>query len=326
MNDCKVVFCTDRRGLPGLHVAAFSVLRNLEPNAEVLSIAVLSNSLTPEDKRLLENTLQKTNRRFALEFHGVDSDVVEKFPRLMGSTAAYFRLFAPEILEARRLLYLDIDILCDLDISQLWQLPMCEFPVAWVAEAPMTDACDRTAASATGNSSSDSYFNSGVMLIDVARWRTHDVTRRALNYLNTDSAPYHDQTALNVVLHRNSLPLNERFNCMSNMRRHWPRLVQPLGRIDAIVHFIDSPKPWDLFGELVHPCSALWRSVVRQTAIASYCSMVGQYSREALKLPGGLRGYRRSAKDRLLFLGYRSGLLKNVKGVSGVQHESDRDA
>ncbi|MGD0253242.1 MAG: glycosyltransferase family 8 protein [Verrucomicrobiota bacterium] len=314
----NIVFCADRSALPGLHVAAYSLLERISPAVAQTRFFIFSDELDESDLALLHKTLASLNKPFALELRRVDAVLFTGFPSLNGSWAAYYRLVVPQALDVERFLYVDADTLCDVDVSELNVLDLGKAPAGLVPEAPLAGAVDRFVAMQLGNSPVEPYFNSGVILVNVAEWRRQRVTERAMEYIATHRPPFHDQSALNVVLHGSAVPLEERFNCMANMRKNWPHLRHPIGQIGRLVHFLDYPKPWDFLAEFVHPQYRLWRLVLDQTAMKPFRSWHATPSRKFSKTRKAWTGYKKAFKDRLLFTGYLLGWLKKIKGVPTV--------
>jgi len=312
----NIVFCADRSALPGLHVAAYSLLAQMSPEAAQTSFFVFSDELDESDLALLHKTLASLNKFFSIELRRVDVGLLSGFPSLNGSWATYYRLVVPEVLPAERFLYVDADTLCDVDVSELDSLNMGSNPAGWVPEAPLARAADRPVAEQLGNREAESYFNAGVMLVNVPEWRRQRITENAMDYIVVNRPMFHDQSALNFVLHRNALTLDTKYNFMSNMRRNWPALRQPYGKIGRLVHFLDYPKPWDYLGEFVHPQYRLWRSVLGRTAINGFRSWHSTPARKLPRTRKAWNGYRKAIKDRFLFAGYSHGWLKRVKGMN----------
>ena len=312
----NIVFCADRSVLPGLHVAAYSLLEHISPAVTKTYFHLFSDSLEEADLALLSQTLTYLNKPFSLDLRRVDAVLFRGFPSLNGSWATYYRLAVPQVLDVDRFLYVDADTLCGLDVSELSALEMDRAPAGLVVEAPLAKAADRFVAEQLGNSTEEPYFNAGVILVNVAEWRRQNVTERAMEYIAAHRPPFHDQSALNVVLHGNVVSLDERFNCIANMRKHWPVLALPQGTSERLVHFLDYPKPWDFLGEFVHPQYKMWYSVLEKTAVKDFRSWHATPSRKLPKTSKAWTGYKKSFKDRLLFAGYAHGWLKRVKGVS----------
>jgi len=314
----NIVFCVDRSVLPGLHVAVYSLLERISPAVSQTRFFVFSDELDESDLALLRKTLASLNEPFTLELRRVDASLFTGFPPLYGSWATYYRLAVPQVLDAERFLYVDADTLCDVDVSGLNTLDLGQAPAGLVSEAPLAGAVDRFVAGQLGNSPTEPYFNCGIILVNVVEWRRQRVTERAMEYIATHHPPFHDQSALNWVLHGSAMTLDARFNCIANMRKNWPAVRRHYGRIGKLVHFLEFPKPWDFLGEFVHPQYGLWRAVLDKTAMKHFRSWHATPSRKFPKTRKAWTGYKKALKDRLLFAGYSRGWLKRVKGVPSV--------
>lgn len=311
----NIVFCADYGVLHALHVAAYSVLNRMDPTSEATQFFIISDKFEQHDIDQLAETLQKTGKNFQVELVRLDPKVFAGFKPLNGSLAAYYKLVIPELIKVDRYLYLDTDILCDVDLSPLEGVPMEGVAVAWVSEAPMDKAFDRKVALDLGNNADHLYFNSGVLLVNALEWKKQDVTAKTLDYLTHNEALIREQSALNVVLHQRTIPIDEKYNSLSNMRKHWPDLIKPLGQIDRLIHFADYPKPWDFLGEVVHPQFSLWREILNQTAMPDFHSWDSLPSRRIPKTKASWLGYKKGFKDKILFTLYSKGLFKRVKGI-----------
>ena len=102
-----------------------------------------------------------------------------------------------------------------------------------------------------------SYFNSGVMAIDLARWRERDVESRVLQVAAQLPPSFFllDQDAMNEVLADDWLPVDWRL-------WNWPGFLKLPDAWDAhVVHFVSSPKPW-----VSHPLGAPFAGEYRDAA------------------------------------------------------------
>jgi len=319
----NIVFCADKSALPGLHVAAYSLLEHMGPVVAETRFYVFSDKLDDADLALLRRTLTSLHKPFTLELRLVNEAMFAGFPSLNGSWATYYRLAVPQILSVERLLYVDADTLCEVDVSGLNTLDLGQAPAGLVPEAPLAGAADRVVAEKLGNSPTEPYFNAGVILVNVPEWRRQRVSERALEYLAKQRPDFWDQSALNVVLHRSAVVLDERFNSVANMRKHWPALRQPAGKTGRLVHFLDYPKPWDFLGEYMHPQYRHWRAVLSKTAMKDFRSWHATPARKFPKTRKAWTGYKKVFKDCLLFKAYSRGWLKQVKGVPvNIQSQS----
>lgn len=313
-----IVFCADRRVLPGLHVAAYSVVVNHLDSNSLVHLHVLSNDLTPSDINTLHVTLRGTGQDYVLEMQPVSSNLFSKFPSMSGSFGAYFRLLAPQLIQAERIIYVDVDTVCHLDVSDLNAVDLGRHPAGFVAEATIQTVPDRSVADRLPHDGDKPYLNSGVMVVCRSLWIERHVTERCMNFLHEGAAQYWDQSALNYVLVGDWKPLDTRFNFISNWRKNWPILCDESKIKGKLIHFLDNPKPWDYLGEWVHPQYRHWRSVLDQTAMRGFRSWHATRARKFPNTPKAWNGYRKLLKDRLLFAGYSRGWIKSVKGVPEI--------
>jgi lipopolysaccharide biosynthesis glycosyltransferase len=311
----NIVFCADRRVLTGLHVAIYSVLHRYAGKSRP-DFTIFSDDIDEDDRRLLQTSLDTLNKPYILATRRIDPCHFMGFEQLNGSWAQYYRLLIPSMLDVERYLYLDADILCDLDVSSLERLDMGEAPAGLVSEAPLSGCADRDVAKILGASAEEPYFNSGVMLVNAVQWRSQQVTEQALEFLRTHPAAYWDQSALNVVLHRRAYEIDERFNIISNMRKNWPRLRKGIGQTDSLIHFVDYPKPWDLGSEFIHPHYRLWRAILEKTPMRAFRSWRATPIRKLPRTGKAWAGYKKGFKDCVLFGLYRKGLISRVKGIT----------
>jgi lipopolysaccharide biosynthesis glycosyltransferase len=297
-------------------VAAYSLLRRISADAGTTRFTLFSDALTDSDAALLEQTLRSLSKPFTLELRRVRPSDFAGFPPLNGSWATYYRLHAAKEMEAERFLYVDADTLCDVDVSGLQSLDMGDAPAGWVPEARLAKAVDQDVARRLGGGEDDFYFNAGVMLINVEAWRKQKVSETAMDFIAAHRPVFHDQSALNFVLHAKAIRLDARFNTIANVRRNWPVLGRSRGKMDCLIHFLDYPKPWDFLGEWVNPFYRLWREVLNQTAMKDFRSWHKTPARKFPRTAKARKEYQKAIKDRLLFTAYSRGWLKEVKGIS----------
>lgn len=132
--------------------------------------------------------------------------------------AAYLRILAPDLFadQYRRLLYLDCDMFYQRgDLSTLLDLDMKGHAIAAVRDLPQMRKPHRVPKDfQILNLPQTRYFNSGVLLIDVAQWRSEQVAQRAIAFAAEagEKLTMHDQTALNAVFMGKWLELNPVWN------------------------------------------------------------------------------------------------------------------
>ena len=167
------------------------------------------------------------------------------FSKLQGFTPHYHRLLIPEVLpvDIDRYIYLDCDIVVRRDITALWNVELKRAIIGAAIDYLPTIAKGISNYKALGLQGEDSYFNSGVLVVDRRAWLranvTSDViaaTRANENHLRALSKfPQYDQYGLNLVLRSRWRKLEPGWN-------HGSELA--FDSSVSIVHFNGHGKPW----------------------------------------------------------------------------------
>lgn len=253
-----VCFCTDRNmAVPALSVATEALRSRGAYHVHVFAEA---SELDAEHRGWMTR-------------HGIQAMEGLAFPRLHAtgatagrvSPASQIRLLMPDLLAGRydRLLYLDVDTEIRGDPAPLFALDL----KGSVLAAATASAPERHCRS-LGMSEPFRYFNSGVMLIDVARWNAEDVGERALQFIEHNAAicVLPDEDALNAVIDGRIAPLSLIWNFRADLMlvRGSAELVTPV-----ICHYDGPQKPWKRF-------SARWRLFAFEAAHRRYRTFVAE--------------------------------------------------
>jgi lipopolysaccharide biosynthesis glycosyltransferase len=187
----------------------------------------------------------------------------------------YLRLYMPMLLPADlpKVIFLDADLLIQKDLSGLWATELGDAPIAAVNDyfTPFLNTqeaigrpsiCDRYPDKChpvpnyreLGLKGTAGYFNAGVMVVNLAKWREMDVLHNAMDLVRRhhEHVRYCDQYALNVLFSEKWKALDPRWNQNSNLWA-WrdgvdgafdPQLFRTLRNDPWIVHFTWIRKPW----------------------------------------------------------------------------------
>lgn len=278
-----VVLCAaDERYARPLAVTLLTAGETLKSGHE-LTVYLVNNGLSEQSLMMLKETLAEVPVRLELvpqqEMEIADLTISHHI-----SHTAYLRLFAdrwlPESFD--QVLYLDSDLLIAESLTEVWQQPLgenyclavpdiaCPYvdsrlaPRSFRGQAPYTAVYQPIPNyRELGLNGSDYYFNSGVMLLNLRRWRAEQMGERLLACLraNRQHVWCWDQYALNAVLAGNWGRLPLRWNAGSHLFEFPRRGFGPVDPLEfremcerpAIIHFTTEFKPWD-FGN-GHP----WR-------------------------------------------------------------------
>lgn len=168
----------------------------------------------------------------------------------------YLRLLAPELLppEIERVVYLDCDLVVLDDLRPLFDADLGGAVVGAAPDYPMVPhVVDRARLAALGIPAGGVYVNSGVLLIDLAAWRAEGLTDRLMQFVRARGAEleFHDQDALNAVLHDRIRTLDCRWNLQARMLRSGRRAhpvefdaTRLARRRPAVLHYVGTEKPW----------------------------------------------------------------------------------
>jgi lipopolysaccharide biosynthesis glycosyltransferase len=206
------------------------------------------------------------------------------------SHSTYLRIWLAELLHVEKAIYLDADMVVVRNLEHLWSepldgaicaavqdtyVPMLDPPAHWKLLPHLTDEEPKP----TGNfrelglNPSAKYFNAGMMVADLARWRRENVADAALRCLrdNEKDVRYWDQYALNVLFSERWKLLDHRWNqhpAIWDMptweNTHLSENEFTTLRHDPwIVHFAYKPKPWQL--DCRHPLAELYFTNLKGT-------------------------------------------------------------
>lgn len=196
-----------------------------------------------------------------IHFHAVAAERVGELPRVSRfPREIWYRIFLPQVLpDLERVLYLDADTLVTDRLDELWNVPLNEHLVAAVPNVVVLE--HRAAIEALELDPAD-YFNSGVLLMNLARMRETGATQAivACAHRHGERSMLPDQDALNAALARRWLRLPPRWNCMNSVffldgakELFGAALVAEAVGQPAILHF-EGPsihKPWHFLNR--HP-------------------------------------------------------------------------
>ncbi len=280
-----------------LAVTLHSAAQNLRDNAKINAI-VLDGGISDEHWVGLKETLAAMPIDVFSLKPGFD-DVQSLGISHHITHTAYLRLLAGRLLPNHidKIIYLDSDLLiCD-DIAKLWDMPLqddyalavpdvaCPFVDSRFADCNFRKSSPYLAAiapianwKALDLNPAAPYFNSGVMVLNVARMREEQIERALLQCLHENSRYVWcwDQYALNVVFANAWQPISLKWNQGAHVFEFPNESFSPLNADEfleardkpSIIHFTTEWKPWDYANR--HPLKDLFYQQLDQTAFAHW--------------------------------------------------------
>lgn len=207
-----------------------------------LIIHIIYDELLPADMHKLQQT-EKLYRNLTLHFYQITSTEGMTFivPEGHITQAMYYRYLFGEMLpkEITKIIYMDADIICKGDILPLWQTDLQGKVIGAVRDYGEDRSCGRIGLK------NGRYFNSGVLLIDLTKWRHQKLTQQLFKWLDEVGGTkilWGDQDALNGVIDGGFTELPNIYNgiVINNTT-----LNEDLDLV--LVHYIDYVKPWHIY-------------------------------------------------------------------------------
>jgi len=296
MKPIHIAMATDHNYLDYALAACASMLKYTSRD---IVLHLLHEELTGADLARFEALPR--NVAFTLQPHKIENAFFKGWPPLRWSVSCYYRLILPELLpELDKILYLDCDLLVLDDIGKLYDLDLQGKSCAGAATKLKPEHYDRI-----GLDRKYAYFNSGVMLFDLAKmYREHHIERfiRLFNEMG-DRIKYPDQDILNLAYAEDHVKLPLRWNLMTSVYRNPPdnklySLEETIAALKdpAICHFTGTHKPWRFRATTHHPYGfaypyfaalAGWPSSRVLKLKLKACWFTGILKKPKLKVPWG---------------------------------------
>ena len=243
MKRVVLALVSNERYFPGLYCAVASALSHLDATRG-LDLKVLDGGISRTSRDILERLVNGFGKSVRLELLPINESVFRGATLGPGqSHMAYCRILLPHLLDVSRLIYLDCDVLVFRDISELFDIELgCGKVIAAVRDSETTSLAEdsRVIADAVKVPAEGTYFNSGVMLMNLDELRSQLFSERAVEFLNMWKATYrfHDQSAINFLLGGQIEELPEWWN-----RASWRFDAQQNNDLNCVLHYTTSA-PW----------------------------------------------------------------------------------
>ena len=276
MNDkINIVFASDDNYAQHIAVVIASIMAKTK---EKVCFFVINDNISSEKITKLKNTAVKLNT--TVEFIAVQEEQFKNV-YLSGhvSKAAYFRLALADIMpdDIEKVIYLDVDLLVYDDIKNLWQNDIKKYALAAVPDFGImaSNRLCRQKKEVIGLPKGKAYFNSGVLLINLKKWRQENYTKQILEIINENQFPHHDQDALNKIFMEDWLQIDLRWNIIPPVFNLFTKiLLNKTFRNEAIqakknpgiIHYAGRYKPWEF--SYHQDFNDMYYKYLKQTAFA----------------------------------------------------------
>lgn len=224
MWDEKINICygiSDKKGNYA-KVVGTSICSLLENCDAPLKINIIHDeTMIEENRKKFQNLIEGYGQEVC--FYDVSKkwkntlEVMEKSIQAITGTrfniGAVLRLFMGDVLkQEKRIIYLDADIIVNMNIRELWESDIPDSGLAAVSDIPIQQT-HITKTIKSGMVIREEYFNSGVLLIDLEKFRSIDgILNKCAGFITAYKPEYMDQDFLNCYFPHSAV-LPEKYNC-----------------------------------------------------------------------------------------------------------------
>ena len=236
----------------GTTITSIFANTNSQVTAHILHDATLIDYNRENFLRLAKHYNQR------VEFHNVDElcpneirllrEVLAERIKTRFSIGTFYRLLAKKILPVDRIIYLDSDIIVNMDIGELWNVNLRDYPLAAVPEVSATQGhmLKNKFLVKFGHVEAEDYFNAGVILFDLSKFDADFFARGLDWFAKNPKTECFDQDILNAFFAKNYLKLENRFDSFVSTEESKPA--------EKIYHYAGHVMDFDM----EKPFSFLW--------------------------------------------------------------------
>jgi len=218
-----------------------ALLKSIDVNhktPEHIDFHIIDDGISTKFKKQLETIVDSS--RLTIFWHTSKSIIPSNLSIPVDTSGfpmtTYLRVFAPNVvgLDVHKLLYIDVDIILQDDISKLWHMSTGEHVIAAVQDIAKTVDCDWGGLpnyKELGLDPKTKYFNAGVLLINTDKWREQNISAEIIGALikYKETVQLGDQYGLNVVFATKWEELDPKWNWFASLEKGNPSLI----------HFLD---------------------------------------------------------------------------------------
>ena len=213
-DEMYIVYASDDNFSDIMGVSILSLFENNKD--ENINIYILDSNISKDNKDKIESICVNYSKKLPMWIQAKNINDVLGINVEMdrGSLSQYARLFIGDLLDKdiKRVLYLDCDTIIEKSIKDLWNIDLEGNTIA-----ALKDAFSSRYRANIRLKPNDIMFNSGVMLIDMLKWKENRIEDRLLKLIkkNNGIIQQGDQGALNSILSKQTLCINPKYNAVT---------------------------------------------------------------------------------------------------------------
>ena len=276
IGDVHICFALDKSYVPYFKVSLFSLLKNRNRNLQYDIIVLYSGFSLDDGNEILSLAEKEDLVSIRLIDVSKEAEVLAYEVGSYLSVATNYRLllFSEMFLEYDRIVYLDCDTITEGDIAELFYVNLNGMPVAAVEETGFRQMSfskkavfingklpynvDNYRTDALCMKHPESYFNAGVLVLDLKKCRERYSFADVAHVLRQKKYHYNDQDTLNILFDGQVQLLDYTWNYQNNVDAFCRKRPEIYGKMYAdvrrsnpcIIHYVSSYKPWNT--EVMH--------------------------------------------------------------------------
>ena len=234
---------------------------------------VFDCGITPPSRARCERVLRSADIPYT--WLTVDMDRLGSLPTATWvSAASNARLLMPHLLpdHVEEVLYLDSDVLVVSDIAPVFETFDTSFAAAAARDTPVCaqvgDSQISDILTSYGLHKTDPYFNAGVVLLNIKRWKSEGLGEQMLDLIASDGERfiYRNQTPMNIVLRGQWQEVDPTWNVTSSAFFDTDHSPESILSTAKILHFTHENPGTPL---CEHPAESLFLTEVKQSGYFS---------------------------------------------------------
>ena len=262
-----LVCAADNNYAMPLAVTVRSALANLKSNRKI-GLFILDGGISKSNKKKIIKSLEL--EKIDISWIQIDETQLTNLVLTRHlTTTAYYRLLITKFLplEFDKAIYLDTDMIVKGNLEELWNIPLEDnyaLAVQDDVELYISMSGGLRNYQDVGICPDYKYFNSGLLVINLEKWRSENIGEKVLEYIRQNREYVrNDQDGLNAILAGKWGEIHPRWNQMPRIydysswqeSPHAEDIYKELLHQPCIIHFTNSPKPWyaGLKAECRHP-------------------------------------------------------------------------
>lgn len=222
----NICFCTDSNIVSFIPVVINSILKSNKNHNFVVHVIHTSDV----DINILERfnfdriEWKFYNKEWKNEYSGLNHV----------SNATMLRIYIPDLIKEKKVIYLDIDIMVNMDLKELYDIDCGDTGIA------LKTSIEKTISKTVMRFGNLKSGNCGIMVMDLDKLRKNNFVEKCLNLHGKDSDGSHDQYLINMYCKGKYAKLKNYHNVFINQDDKIINL-----RNKYILHYAGSKKPWN---------------------------------------------------------------------------------